>query len=353
MSKKNKILIIICAVILVILLSLAIIIPIIIKNNIEEEKKNILNNTNSLIMQIEEICKKEIATDDLIPTYKYEINDKKFVQEIKVTGELPDNGIIELDKECIITLSINYGEYSVVKKADGKAEIVNHSIYENGSVIYFNPIEYKVCDDYKEENSNDGVKEGCMKWYTFNDTKNSSKVSLILDHNTTSSVRWVTSKDYDNATEDKEYSNDEGALTAKNKLNADTASWYSLSGPIARLITIKEISKIMNTNIDLGSKDNYFFESKLSKPLKSCYKDDISNCSYGWLYDHTAINCKDYGCLNNSQSETYGYWTDTASTSEKLEAWQVYFDGRIMTSNINEIGFGIRPVIEVQKTLLK
>ena len=62
--------------------------------------------------------------------------------------------------------------------------------------------------------------------------------------------------------------------------------------------------------------------------------------------------CTTYGCLNNSDKTTYGYWTASpAATSTR--AWRVYSLGAVNGSIVSSSGYyGVRPVIEVLKSQL-
>lgn len=360
MKKKKKIFMIIGGIILAIILLLVIMIPIIKSINIKKEKDKGLKSINSIIDIIEKKCQKELVSDsDLIMTSKYIFeNNKLYISvglehkvesNLKIGDYIPDSGVVELDNECNISLSVIYGDYSIIKKINEEAKFVEHSIYQNGSVIYFNPQTNNTCDDYNEKNSDDGTKKGCMKWYTFNDEKKNNMLKLILDHNTTSNVSWIKQADYLKSSSDTDYSNKLGSITASEQLNNDTSTWKVK----AKLISVDEISAIVNEKIYLDSEKNFFFDSKESKPLKECYKGNTSKCSYGWLTDRTSTNCTKYGCLNNATTDTYGYWTSSTSLNDLSKSWRVYFDGRVMPTNINDISSGIRPVIEIQKSLLK
>lgn len=314
---KKKVLIIIISVIIVLALASAILIPMIIKKRIEKEKNIVINNTTELVKKVKNICDKEEEK-----TLKYVVGDESF-KNLKVTTT-PDSGIIEVDDECSITLSLIYGEYSVIKKNNKNPEIVEDYELENGSIVYFNPETKLVCDDYSDEN----IKSGCMKWYVFNDSKNNNIVSLILDHNTTINTKWNKRED---------------------NLASDTSSWKVS----ARLIKVSEIETIIDTKIDTGSNSLYFFDSKQDRPLKTCYNKNTVDCKFGWLYDKTSSTCKDYGCLSNTDMETYGYWTDTINKKDEEKAWRIYYDGRVVSTNINDISSGIRPVIDLQKSIIK
>lgn len=363
MSKKNRIFFIVSIVIVLVLMLSIVLFFAIRNNNIKKEKEGHLKAINNIADAIKEQCKTESnASSDGIVTYKYLVEDNRLYafngystsnEIIKTESTLsvkdvPDNGVIELDKECNISLSVLYGDYSIIKKGTSDAEIVEHNVYLDGDIIYFNPEEGKVCTDYKEENSVDLNKTGCMKWYIFNDKKKNNTVKMILDHNTTSNTSFVTLNDYKN-TSDKEYGNILGPITVLNRLNSDTSSWSVK----ATLLSVDDISSMLDTKIYLDDEVDFFFETKKSKPLKDCYKGNTSNCKYSFLYERTSKTCKDYGCLNNAMNDTYGYWTSSVSSKDTLKAWRVYFDGRITLTNINDVSSGIRPVIEIQKSLLK
>ena len=314
---KKKVLIIIISVIVVLALLAIVLVPIIIKKQIEKEKNEVLENTLELVKVVKSVCDKEEEK-----TLKYVVGEESF-KNLKVST-IPDSGVIEVDDECSVTVSLIYGEYSVIKKLNENPKIVEDYELENGSVIYFNPETKLVCDDYSAEN----IKTGCMKWYVFNDSKTKNEVSLILDHNTTINTKWDKRED---------------------KLSSDTSSWKVQ----ARLIKVEEIGSIIDTKIDTGSDKFYFFDSKQDRPLKTCYNKNIEDCNYGWLYDKSSSTCKDYGCLENTESETYGYWTDTVNKKDEEKAWRVYFDGRLLSTNKNDISSGIRPVIDLQKSIIK
>ena len=70
----------------------------------------------------------------------------------------------------------NYGVRPVItvqkiELAKEPEKIESYKVYENGTVIYYNPETNKVCNGV-ESNSTTGTKTGCMKWYTFNDVEN-------------------------------------------------------------------------------------------------------------------------------------------------------------------------------------
>ena len=245
--------------------------------------------------------------------------------------------------------------------------------YKNGEVVYFNVTTGERCDDYTESQSFVGVKEGCMKFYAFNDSESNDRINLLLDHNTTATVYWVYNSSGPSTSKN-------GPIAALEQLQSDTSSWkgtevptnYSLdqSGAVsgakytidydygeykARLITANEIAQITgNTGWDEtdASSSEYFFHN-LSQNVETGRGDVCAStgCTYGWLYDRTNTHCEDYGCLNNSEVSSR-YWTATSRASENSFAWDIDLVGKLSFSGINGKNAGIRPVIEVLKSKL-
>ena len=259
-------------------------------------------------------------------------------------------------------------------------------IYKNGEIVYFNVTTGNVCtsSDYVETQSNTGVKEGCMKFYAFNDDGGDT-VNLILDHNTTATVAWVSKADYVAAggTESDYGSygkNDKGPITLLAQLKTDTSSWvgtetpsnytmdqtgetsnakYTIdySGYKARLITAQEIATITDySGWDekvAANSSYYYFDSKTSTASTTCKKGNTSGCQYGWLYDRTSKNCRTDGCLNNSDQTILGYWTASSCAANSYLAWFVIYHGYVNNLNVISSGYyGVRPVITILKSKL-
>ena len=176
-----------------------------------------------------------------------------------------------------------------------------------------------------------------MKWYAFNDTEDSDTVDVILDHNTTATVRWSSTS-----------SNNTNGDTVKAKLIEDTKTWNSSLKP--RLIEANEIAKITgNTEFDASNKekDNVFYLENNSQDEPSLSQ---GQAKYKWLFDYTS-NCTDYGC-SIADSSTDGYWTSTPDASDSRYAWYVYDFGRLSCNVIYANDTGVRPVITISKFLL-
>ncbi len=239
--------------------------------------------------------------------------------------------------------------------------------YANGEVVYFNVDNGTKCTS-SEAVSITETKSGCMKFYAFNDDGKDT-VNLILDHNTTATVAWNSIG-----------INASGPKEVLDKLKGDTSSWQGTITPSnytmdqtgqksnakytidyssykARLITAQEITQITgNTTWDeRNAKSGYYFDSKTIDPSDTCKSGNTSGCSYGWLYDKTSTNCTDFGCLNSSNKFifTSGYWTASSRASFNGYAWNVSYSGNVSDLDVaDDIGWGVRPVIEVLKSKL-
>ena len=305
---------------------------------------------------------------------------------IEMNGEKPKSGSIIIKNGQVDTSStMEIGDYDISynptnKKYEAKPATKK---YSNGEVVYFNVTTGKKCSslDYTESQSNTGVKEECMKFYAFNDNGGDT-VNLILDHNTTAMVAWISKEDYISSGYGNA-KNDKGPLTALKQLKTDTDEWKGTTTPAnyimdqstqgstakyiidyssykARLITAQEVAQITgNTSWDekiTANSYGYYFDTNTITESTTCKSGNTTGCSYGWLYDRTYTNCTLYGCLNNSDKETYGYWTASSRASDPSGAWGVYFNASVGSHYVGNVGNvdgrGIRPVITVSKSNL-
>lgn len=234
------------------------------------------------------------------------------------------------------------------KKEDSKPIAVNPPS-ETGykgvkKIVYLDPTNLnKKCTE-SDVKSDDETRSGCMKWYAYKEEKDT--YTMILDHNTTNQVYWISVGDYTeaggNITYDDwgnpKFKTDKGPITAKKQLESDTSYWEKSLN--ARLLKVSEIKEITG-----------------NEEIK-CLDVDLSN-KYSWLYDRTSNYCEKFGCLNNATKNADGYWTDTALDEDRayyigkgsdqgkicggdLSAWPVSADFKE----------GIRPVITVSKNAL-
>ena len=216
----------------------------------------------------------------------------------------------------------------------------------NGMVVYYNPVTNTKCTS-AEAVSVSGTKTGCMKWYVFNDDGKSKTVNLLLDHNTTAAVPWITEEDYIESGGTKEEFEREiiskGPITALKQLKSDTSTWNKSINP--RLIEANEIVTI--TEYPIWDNNFYYFHTN----SQTQYKGAAGTNKYAWLFDNTR-ECTTYGC-NVADSSTYGYWTNTVNPNDPISAWNVYQRGTLRDSYVESFVYsGVRPVVSVNRSII-
>ena len=295
-------------------------------------------------------------------TYKYNSIEADISGKRPTSGEyIVKNGRVESGNFCIDGYYIEYKNSTSKYNKDKKCNNSNSSVSSGATkveptstdthkgIVYLDPTNLENNCNASNSVSETGTKTGCMKWYIYSEDDNS--YNMILDHNTTATVAWISKEDYINAggTEEKygEYGrNDKEAITVTNQLTHDTNTWSEALN--ARLITGAEVASVSNIT---SWNDNY--DGSLC--FGSNKPNDISKrTQYAWLYDRTSTNCELRGCLNNSDNETHGYWTSTAELISINGAWHVddagYLSGNVVGSATYA---GVRPVITVSKSLFK
>ena len=383
MKKKGFTLIELLAVI-VVLAIIALIATPIVMNTIKKSKKGAAErSTESYIEAVETIVTAErlngnildgdyiVQTDgNLCPVSGCGENDKYKIV-IEMNGNKPTSGTITISNgNAGISSKLTVGSYEVeynptTKKYEATEKGNTPITYTNGEVVYFNVTTGTKCSssDYTETQSNTGVKEGCMKFYAFNDDGGDT-LNLLLDHNTTAGLFWNSDE-----------SNANGPKKVLEQLKTDTSTWKGTNTPTnytmdqtdqisgakytidysdykARLITAGEIATITgNTSWNEKTDDDtYYFDAGNS----SCQSGNTSGCKYGWLYDRTGTVCATYGCLNNADSSLRmtGYWTASSRARKGFYAWFVYYHGMLDYDIVNMDTAGVRPVITISKSLL-
>ena len=379
MKRKGFTLIELLAVIVVLAVIALIATPIVTKTLKSAKKGATERSADNYINGVELAISTSEINRKLIPDGEYSIdNDGNLIGtdlpdgklEIEMDGNKPTSGIIVIKNGEVTTDSkMTIGEYGVSYDESLKRYIATEpKKYNNGEIVYFNVTTGSKCSssDYTETQSNTGVKEGCMKFYAFNDD-GGAIVKLILDHNTTIRLVWNSSG-----------SNVNGPKEVLEQLKKDTSSWKGTETPEnytvdqsgstgnvnytidyssykARLITAQEIAQIVgNTAWDEKNATTwYYLDSKTSDVFSTCKSGNTSGCQYGWLYDRTNTNCTKYGCLNDADSSMNGtgYWTATSRAGLSDVAWYLTYTGRVYDSRTvdSENFYGVRPVIEVLK----
>ena len=355
---------------------------------------------------------------------------------IPTSGTTPSGGWVSIENNETTYFCLTMGDYSVkLKNGEVTAEkgeckfggkvITNATTekipatgHENvKAIVYLDPTDLTTkCDaDIARNNvingSPTGVKTGCMKWYAFEEDANSYK--MILDHNTTATVRWISQADYEQTASKTAtpsqvgivYYGDEVAMTGDGKLPAGTWSSNGTNnrGPITALKQLQEDTKDWSAVETLTEDDTYTAEWEACSSCGSYYsghqkytinyngykarlisgeeiekitgKEDVTtatissmpfdiNCSssgcskgtnkYGWLFDHTgngsSESCESYGCISGLNSDPM-YWTSSPEVSSYRNAWWMVYVGVLGMSNVNlTADIGARPVIKVSKS---
>ena len=248
-------------------------------------------------------------------------------------------GVYQIRYEAID--SNNTKSYAIRTVIVGESKIL-----ANGTVVYYNPVTNTKCTS-AEAVSVSGTKTGCMRWYAFNDDGKSKTVNLLLDHNTTAAVPWITEEDYIESGGTKEEFEREiiskGPITALKQLKSDTSTWNKSINP--RLIEANEIVTI--TEYPIWDNNFYYFHTN----SQTQYKGAAGTNKYAWLFDNTR-ECTTYGC-NVADSSTYGYWTNTVNPNDPISAWNVYQRGTLRDSYVESFVYsGVRPVVSVNRSII-
>ena len=269
------------------------------------------------------------------------------ISGVEVKGQEPTSGWVKIENGIVTDYSMIIGEYTVtygvttVKNGELKEKPEASSttkVYENGTAIYYNPVSGKVCTDYVESNSTNENKTGCMKWYTFNDSSESSTVNVILDHNTTATLNWYSSNI------NVAY---EGSLVKEevDKLVSESG-WVNTP----RLITADEVTQITG-NTSWTNTGSWFYLDSNSQTQTATSQ---GASKYAWLFDYTD-GCTSNGC-NIEDESTYGYWTSTpkGTASSGYFVWFVRYNGYLYNFPASDdlFGGGVRPVISISKSKL-
>ncbi len=304
-------------------------------------------------------------------------------------GTKPTSGIITISNsgKDILTTNLNINNFTCLYSKGKSSCIEKQEIKENGTKVYFNPVEGKQCseDEYTEDQSQTGITEGCMQWYIFNDNEGSAVYTLILDHNITNNVKWYTTGDNTKGPKEVLEALRDATTDWSDELISPTpytASWtydgqphsytidYSTYGNKSRLISAEEIAEITGASksIEEGGigwtlQDGDWFFLDGAESNSAIWRTQVANSSktskYAWLFDNTSdcINneetCINYGC-NVEQSGTFGYWTSSPSNYNYFiysNAWSVFYKGHLNRDTISHNDrYGVRPVITVKKS---
>ena len=242
------------------------------------------------------------------------------------------------------------GVIVLFKNANGNSRIIREKGATHKGIVYLDPTDLdKTCtknDVKKNVNENGtptGISSGCMKFYIYDDSNDTYK--MILDHNIISELSSLPD-------------------SIETIMEKYTSNWEVKP----RLISADEIAHIVGAdssdtlNWDSSMVDAPYFRLDGSGTSEDEWleitTDEEHKSKYAWLYDYTGL-CADYGC-NFEDPNTYrvegsvydkeaisGYWT---STSVDNYTWALEWE--LLCLRRNDYGYGIRPVIEIKKSIL-
>ena len=205
-------------------------------------------------------------------------------------------------------------------------------------IVYMDPTDVKaVC------NANSSITttpSGCKKFYIYDDSGDTYK--MINDRNLGSNIKWNSSG-----------SNSSMSTEFTTAIADRTAGWDAVGS--VRLISADEIAAIVekeNWSSSTATTNDYFYfgsKSTTNYSSQNATQKAIQQ-SYHWLFDYTN-SCTSRGC-QTADSSTYGYWTSSAVFGNAFSVWSVSSDGRLNNFYANRTIYGIRPVLEIPKSLL-
>ena len=147
-------------------------------------------------------------------------------------------------------------------------------------------------------------------------------------------VAWISEKDY-GCGEAGDYcsTNEKGPLTALNYLESKTSSWTNIPAKTYILADDQGKYTIERTNARAR-----MLTHDEAIDLLGCVEYDVG-CPT-WLY-------------GNLSNPPYGFWLSSADAGIADSAWYVDFDGFVDINLVTNDGdFGVRPVIEISKSII-
>jgi len=219
-----------------------------------------------------------------------------------------------------------------------------------GITVYFDVYSGELCDKATYESSYDATindytnsltgyngitktneslpQNSCLKFYKYKEDDTTQ--TMILDHNTTATVAWYSSNDTSNGPST-------GSDYVLGKLKSDTASWKGTIDP-------EDYTDSTGYTVDYNG-----YKARLITKAET--NSIIADSMPGWLYDRTTSLCTTSGCLNNSDSSIYGYWTVSSyGVPSTIYVWTVIYNGRMEPNGVGYSGsYGVRPVITISK----
>ena len=272
--------------------------------------------------------------------YKYQAGE---------VGYTPSNENFDVDN---VESAIN----ELYKSVPGPTKTVVPGSTHKG-IVYLDPTNIKKFCYEGNSVSTTETKQGCMKWYIYDDS--GDEYTMILDHNTTARVKWNDDNINYAVTDDR--ANVKAVLA-----NLVTTSKWKVT---PRLITAEEVNTITGkTGFNSASTNSGYYLDTLTQN-KGTFTNKFRS-RYDWLYNNLN-KCKsdstDYGCSiedgetyegygTGGSGQTFAYWTSTTfgTAGSGSNMWYVHHHGYLgFYGNVNYDDKGIRPVITISKSIIK
>ena len=331
------------------------------KGAAEASARNIVSAAKTYYMS-ETMNGRTVGTIDLSgDTLKYD-GDRAEKGYVSFTNGKPEAKMY-IGGYCVEVTSAGAVSSEKKDKDDCEIEVLTESYtkYNDGTPLLYDPINNVKCiDSQVETNVNNyrtthedrygdptitGLNSGCMKWYAFLDSKDSSTVNLILDHNTTGHIEW-----------DSNFGTTPETLNSQ--LALDVTNWNADVKNTVRIISANEVNQIAPADLthtwDINNVETWYYLHTGKGPdvEDGNYSGEAGTNKYAWLFDNT-YQCEWSGC-NSVDRETYGYWTSSFSLAgDENHAWLIGYDGSLNHFNVWSEVCGIRPVITVSKDVFK
>ena len=379
MKKKGFTLIELLAVIVILAIIALIAVPVVM-NIISKANKSAFKDSAYGILKagqnyyMEELLNAEGMTEDKMFDFSNDTSD------LEINGSKPTSGQMIVNKEGRVSMAITNGKHCVTKGFNDEDVTITDDVANCmllGQIVYYNPNEDEVCDETKyNANANKNGNSGCMRWYVYGFDGNKQK--LILDHNTTNGVPWISAEHYiDNDGCASTSCNDQGAKTLFEQLQKDTEEWNKELK--VDIITLEDVLKLLPYYQKLTLDEQQMWLKKEGEAEVLEYYSAITNAmndgkypigkdkvelwraqneyltaNYSdlvlpkYMYEDVIGKCKNVGDDTNGyyvQCDSYGYWVQTAYAPHHRRAWAIKYNSIMDRQVVSTANYGVRPVI--------
>ena len=339
--KKNGFTLIELLAVIVILAIIALIAVPVIMNIITSARKSAFEDTAyGLISAGEMYYARELLENGMASDVEFTIEDGEFVGEnkLEVKGALPSSGSIKVTREGKVALAISNGAMCITKgyddsKIDPEADLDNCGLPKEpaktlselaktndfATIVHACTAAGTTCTT-GEKFAIEVAPGNIQNFYVVSDVNNT--VTLIMDRNLGENVPWISEVDYGcGSIGDYCAKSEKGPLTALSYLENSTSGWANI-----------EVKNYTLTDSKYGT-----IERTNAKARMLTHNETIN-----------MLGCIEYA--NECPTWLYGnFWLSSSSTSNLSFAWSMNETGSVVDYHINELSYGVRPVIEISK----